>query len=93
MRSLRYLNGVLTIIAVLLTLNLWGQWHSSAQPEVLPATPRAHAQGLANDKKQRMEMIGLLKDINVKLDAIKGRLDKPFEVKVPGEGEGKSDQE
>jgi hypothetical protein len=86
MRSLRYLNGVLTVLAVLLTLNLWGQWHS-APDATLPAVDRAHAQGRANPAQQRMEMIGQLKKVNKQLGSISDRLDKPFEVEVANKGE------
>jgi hypothetical protein len=67
MRTLRYLNGVLTIIAVLLTLNMWMMWHTAS-----PTLPNNEAQaaGLANAGKQRAEMIGQLKKLNVQLDAL-----------------------
>lgn len=63
MKNLRYLNSILTIIAVLLTLNLWTLWTGSSSPVASFAAP-AHAQvneGLANAGAQRSEMIALLK--------------------------------
>lgn len=63
MKNLRYLNSILTIIAVLLTLNLWTLWTGSSSPVADFAAP-AHAQvneGLANAGAQRSEMIALLK--------------------------------
>ena len=60
--SLRYLNTVLTIIAVLLTLNLWtlgAGGPSHAMTEL--ATPAQAAVGHANPGHQRKQMIDLLK--------------------------------
>ena len=70
MKSLRYLNSILTILAVLLTLNLWTLWTSGALqggPEV--ATP-AQAQGIPNAGAQRIEMINELKQQTGKLDQL-----------------------
>jgi len=70
MRSLRYLNTVLTIIAVLLTLNLYVgvtggnvSWQSEA-----------HAAGLPNAGAQRKEMIEHLSKLNDKVAELKGVL-------------------
>lgn len=62
MKTFRYLNAVLTVIAVLLTLNLWTLWTmgSSPQSSIDLATP-AHAQGFANASAQRQEMISAIK--------------------------------
>jgi len=60
--SLRYLDAILTIIAVLLTLNLWTMWAggpSHAMTEL--ATPAQAAVGIANPGYQRKQMIDLLK--------------------------------
>jgi len=63
MKSLRYLNTILTVIAVLLTLNLWTQWAGS--PVNLPTGGgTAHAatdEGLQNPANQRNEMITQLR--------------------------------
>ena len=69
MRSLRYLNAVLTIIAVLLSLHLWTLWDmgpvgvDSADPVVDLASP-AYAVGLTNAAAQRQQMIQQLKGVN-----------------------------
>ena len=57
MKSLRYLNMILTVVAVLLTLNLWTQWTSSAGPLALDGAATAHAaeEGLGNPAAQRNE--------------------------------------
>jgi hypothetical protein len=65
MRSLRYLNCMLTVLAVLLTLQLWTTW--SASPVTL--SQEAHAQGIPNAGAQRKEMIDTLNNIQRELTA------------------------
>lgn len=65
-RSLRYLNSVLTVLAVLLALNLWTTW--SVTPDVGPA---AYAQGIPDEGAQRKQMIDLLKSLNQSVDQMK----------------------
>ena len=65
MPNLRYLKGILTIIAVLLTLNLWTMWTSSPATDM--ATP-AQAQGLANAASQRQQMVNAMKENTKKMD-------------------------
>ncbi len=63
MKSIRYSNMILTVIAVLLTLNLWTLWTGTA-PQVAAdfATPaQAQNEGLANAGAQRNQMIDLLR--------------------------------
>jgi hypothetical protein len=60
MKSLRYLNVVLTLIAVLLTMNLWVQYAQSPVGIATPALAAAE-EGLANPAAQRNEIIALLK--------------------------------
>jgi len=81
MRSLRYLNTVLTIIAVLLTLNLYVgvtggnvSWQSEA-----------HAAGLPNAGAQRKAQTDLLKRLVSQLDELKSILTSgQARVKVEG---------
>jgi len=63
MPSLRYLNTILTVIALLLTLNLWTAWTSTPGGQALSVAQTAEA-GIANAGAQRLEMIGLLKKLN-----------------------------
>ena len=67
MRSLRYLNGILTIIAILLTLNLYGAWNTTPGGQMLGGVQEAQAQGIANAGAQRQVMVDLLKKISVQL--------------------------
>lgn len=74
MRSLRYLNTILTILAVLLSLQLYTMWMRPAASSS-PAWPDfagvAHAQeGIPNAGAQRREMIDLLKAGNKRLDEL-----------------------
>ena len=67
MQSMRYLNGVLTILVVLLTLNLWTLWTTTPAGEVMSMAQPAEAQGIANAAAQRKEMIEQLTQINSKM--------------------------
>lgn len=75
MRQSRYLNAILTIIAVLLSLQLWTQWTAGTTPPVLPA---AYAQGdpggFPNAAAQRREMTDLLKKISKQLSDLQDLL-------------------
>jgi hypothetical protein len=73
MRTLRYLNGVLTVMAVLLTLNVWTMWHTSAARD-LSLNAEAQAVGRTSAGKQRSEMIGQLKQVNTQLGAMREML-------------------
>ena len=76
MPSLRYLNTVLTVIALLLTLQLWTLWTSPAAtvPGVdadlsFDVARQAHAQPTVQPAEQRHQMIRLLRSIDEKLGA------------------------
>ena len=71
MRSLRYLNGILTVLAVLLGLQLWTSWTTS--PSVDMATP-AYAQGIPDAGAQRAQIIDQLKLLNSNTAELKGLL-------------------
>ncbi len=88
MRSLRYLNTVLTIIALLLTLQLWTIW--TAPSATMPATGfdlsftaarEAHAQPAVQPAEQRLRMIRLLESIDRGITA-QNNLLKSGEVRV-----------
>lgn len=70
MNSLRYLNTMLTVLAVLLALNLWTAW--SGGPSL---SPEAHAQGIPDSGAQRMQMIDQLKKLNERTNEIKQLLE------------------
>lgn len=75
MRSLRYLNTILTILALLLTLNLWTAWTSTPGGDALSLAHPTEAQGIPNAGAQRREMIDLLKRVNVNLEQIQAKLE------------------
>ncbi len=68
MRSIKYLNGVLTVIAVLLTLNLWTIWTAGVPtggPAVdLAQDAQAAPAGIPNAAAQRKEMIREMQAVN-----------------------------
>ena len=67
MRSIRYLNTILTVLALLLSLQLWTTWAGGPAPAmVLDAqaarrSSRTAADGIPNAGSQRKQMIDLLK--------------------------------
>lgn len=70
----KYLNTVLTAIAVLLGLNLWvGVHQSPASASLDPATP-AHAQGRTDAGAQRAAMIKELQTLGSKVDSLSKKL-------------------
>ena len=75
MRSMRYLNTVLTILAVLLTLNLWTQWTATPGGRLLWTAQEAHAaepaRGLPNAAQQRRETVQQLKQLNTEVRSLK----------------------
>lgn len=84
MRSLRYLNSILTVIAVLLTLNLYVAWNTAPGAELLGSS-EAYAQeagGIPNAGSQRKEMIDLLKQLNTHLAGVKKSIDQGVRVNV-----------
>jgi hypothetical protein len=68
MRSIRYLNVILTVIAVLLTLQLWTSWTGGPAPQ-FDNTAHAQAGGIPNAGAQRLEMINLLKKLNQNVES------------------------
>lgn len=67
MRSLRYLNTVLTLIAVLLTLQLWTLWTATPAAPSIDAASSARAEGIPDSGAQRKEIISGLKDVNASI--------------------------
>jgi hypothetical protein len=87
MRRLRYLNTILTVIAVLLALNAYALWTATPGGAMLDHAQAAHAQaGVPNAAEQRRQMIDLLKQTNVHLSDVKTTLRSG--VKVISEPQG-----
>ena len=63
MRSLRYLNTVLTVIAILLTLQLWTLWTTGGRNDgpAIDMVAVASAAGIPNAGMQRKQTNDLLK--------------------------------
>jgi hypothetical protein len=86
MRSLRYCNVVLTVIAVLLTLNLWTAWTTTPGGSLMSIAGDAHAQnGIPNAGAQRKAMIDELKKITTEINGLESTL-KSSTLKVKVEG-------
>ncbi len=66
MRSIRYTNVILTLLAVLLSLQLWTQWTTSS-PVVATTT---YAQGIPDSGAQRKQIVDQLKLLNTKVDKL-----------------------
>lgn len=96
MPSLRYLNTVLTLIVILLTLNLWTMWSGGPAGRMLAPEATAHAatqpMGIPNASLQRQRMVDLLKLLNRNTEELTGflrsgkakvKLDAPSKPIVP----------
>lgn len=78
MKRLRYLNAVLTVIAVLLTLNLYAMW--TLGPATTPSYANAAAQPFPQPEQQA---VNELKRINKALDSLEKTLtSETFKVTV-----------
>ena len=83
MNNSKYLNTVLTVIAVLLGLNLWVGAHQSPVAAAFDPAGEALAQGRTDAGKQRADMIAELKTLGGKVDAMSKRLaDGSLKVQV-----------
>lgn len=79
----KYLNSVLTVIALLLALNLWVGAHQSPAAAALDPSGQALAQGRVDAGQQRAEMIKELKALGGKVDAMSKKLgDGSIKVKL-----------
>ncbi|MEM9019922.1 MAG: hypothetical protein AAGC44_05105 [Planctomycetota bacterium] len=83
MANNRYLNGVLTAIALLLAMNLWVNLHQKEASASLDPATEAMAQGTVSPAQQREAMIREINALGDKIDAIGNKLtDGSIRVKV-----------
>jgi len=82
MRSLRYLNTILTVLAVLLTVQVWTLWNA---PGSLDRASEARPEGIPDAGAQRQAIIDQLKLVNVKLADMASLL-RSGELKVKVDG-------
>ena len=68
----KYLNTVLTVIAVLLALNLWVGVHQS--PAAAAVDNEAMAQGTTTAGQQRSQMIEALGNLNTSVEQVNRKL-------------------
>lgn len=72
MTGIKYLNSILTVLAVLLALNLWTSWATGPAAQTLaPQQALAQEHGIPNAAMQRKDMIDLLKNLNVEVAGLK----------------------
>lgn len=74
MNASRYLNTVLTAIALLLALNLWVGAHQLPAAAALDPATDALAQGRTDSGQQRAAMIAALNQLNTKVDSMSKKL-------------------
>lgn len=85
MNNMKYLNTVLTVLAVLLALNLWVGVQPSPSNQ-LGLESQAIAQGTVNAGQQRTEMIKELQGIKSTVESMSKKLtDGSIKVKVEAE--------
>jgi cell division protein FtsB len=85
MNNMKYLNTVLTALAVLLALNLWSGLNT-APSQGISLESQAIAQGRVDAGQQRAEMIKELKGLKSTVEAMSSKLsDGSIKVKVEGE--------
>ncbi|MFN3168525.1 MAG: hypothetical protein ACE37H_15805 [Phycisphaeraceae bacterium] len=86
MNNSKYLNAVLTAIALLLGLNLWVGAHQSPAAAAMDPAGEALAQGKTTAGEQRSQMIAELKALGTKVDAMSKKLgDGSVKVTVQGD--------
>ena len=85
MRSSQYLNTVLTVIAVLLTMHLWRMWYSGPAENPWVDSAEAVPFGIPNASAQRQKIVNLMKQLNEKT----GELTRLFQT---GQAKVKIDQ-
>lgn len=86
MTNAKYLNAVLTTIALLLALNLW-VGVNSAPGERVSLESQAIAQGRIDAGQQRAEMIKELKGLKSTVESMSKKLDDSITVKVEGDAD------
>ena len=70
MQSVKYLNTILTAIAILLALQLWTSWAGVSSDQPIELVAPAHAAGIPNAGHQRQQMVDQLKEVSSKLDQL-----------------------
>ncbi len=79
MPALRYTNAVLTVLAVLLSANLWVL---ISGPAGVGLAGEAHAQGVGNTAQRQVEILEGIEQANEKLTAINANLIGGVKVEV-----------
>ena len=64
MQSLKYLNTILSVIAILLTIQVWTSWTHNQTDPAMGTTSTAYAQGITSAAQQRIMILDELKKLN-----------------------------
>ena len=91
MNSLTYTNGVLTMLAILLSLTLFTAWSGGGGAASESAyISDARADGITNAGAQRQAMLNQLQLMNTKIDAVQSAISGGVRVRVEAAGEGEA---
>lgn len=71
MKSLKYLNTILTVIAVLLTVNVWTLWSITPGGNALSVATEARADGMTNAGAQRKQIIDAVNQARAEVGELK----------------------
>ncbi|MEM1027101.1 MAG: hypothetical protein AAGJ38_03370 [Planctomycetota bacterium] len=82
MRNLRYLNGILTVLAVLLAVNTWVLIAGSPAGALLSPTNEVHAQGVGGNAERQAQIVAELKELNGTVNGLSSQLKAGINVKV-----------
>ncbi len=82
MRSLRYLNGILTVLAVLLAVNTWVLIAGTPAGAVLSPVSEARAQGVGGAAERQVEIVNQLKALNKSVTALEKTIQQGVTVNV-----------
>ncbi|MEM9753498.1 MAG: hypothetical protein AAF916_08945 [Planctomycetota bacterium] len=82
MRSLRYLNGILTVLAVLLAVNTWVLIAGTPAGTLLSPANEAHAQGVGGNAERQAQIVAELKSLNSAVKGLESKLNAGINVKV-----------
>ena len=70
MNSLKYLNGVLTVMTVLMAMGLWTWWVGGPTAPSVSMVQPAYASGIANAGHQRQQIVNEIKQLSQTVDRL-----------------------
>ena len=70
MNSLKYLNGVLTVMTVLMAMGLWTWWVGGPAGRSVAMVQPAYAEGIVNAGHQRQQIVEQIKQLSQKVEGL-----------------------